>query len=202
MNSQYYYTYAPLSQSNVAGGPAGWSHLNNNSLSNFLTSYLVSNGSIPWTVDISPNISASVVNGVNGVFSFDTSGEGKNFPYPYNQGTTVYWASKYTGYFLATQTGTYTFGLSSDDDSRLWINNVDAAVVSSGTGGQGENPPVTGTVNLVAGQYYPITVGYDEGNGGYGLQVSYAAARTAAPRPWCPCRCYPRGPRSTATPST
>ena len=40
--------------------------------------------------------------------------------------------------------------------------------------GHGNVQNVTGTVNLTGGQYYPITIGYDEGNGGYGLEAFYA----------------------------
>ena len=136
------------------------------------------------------NITADVVNGANGVFSFNTSGEGQNFPYPYNQGSTVYWAAQYTGYFYAPTTGVYTFATNSDDDSRIWINagqaNPDTAIVANGVNGQGWAgagivQKTTGTVSLVAGQFYPITVGYDEGNGGYGLDV-FCACRAARSR--------------------
>ena len=203
LTANYYYTFAPLSQANNLAQPNGWNHLGQNvpngyngaSLNYFLNSYLVSNGPNPWA-QVMPsnittgnvlngvdNITQDVVNGANGVFNFDTSGEGQNFPYPYNQATSVYWAAKYTGFFYAPTTGTYTFATNSDDDSRLWINagqaNPDTAIVVNGNGGQGwagagivQN--VTGTVNLTGGQYYPITIGFEEGNGGYGLEAFYA----------------------------
>ena len=194
--AQYYYTYTPLSQANNAGGPNGWSHLNTTSLAGFSGpgGYLASNGSTPWATNLSNlglpqsttlsanganNIVADVAAGAKGSFNFDSSGEGQNFPYPYNQGSSVYWAASYTGYFYAATTGVYTFATNSDDDSRIWIGSSDAAVVANGNNGQGwagygivQN--TTGTVSLMGGQYYPITIGYDEGNGGYGLEAFVA----------------------------
>ena len=55
----------------------------------------------------------------------------------------------------------------------MWINNVDAAVVTSGTLTTGQAETLSsGTVSLTGGQYYPITIGYDEGGGGFGLRPS------------------------------
>ena len=36
----------------------------------------------------------------------------------------------------------------------------------------------SGTVSLVGGQYYPITIGYEEGGGGFGLEAFYAPPGT------------------------
>ncbi len=161
-----------------------------NSLSNFNTVYLLPAGP-PTSTN---NITANVVNGAKGNFDFDTTGEGSLFPgqfaygAPLNAGGTVpgtqvnNWASSYTGYFYAATTGTYTFGLNSDDNSRLWINagqaNPDTAVVINGVNGQGWAGygviQASGTVNLTGGQYYPITIGYEEGGGGFGLEAFVA----------------------------
>ena len=43
-----------------------------------------------------------------------------------------------------------------------------------GWAGYGIVQNTTGTVSLMGGQYYPITIGYDEGNGGYGLEAFVA----------------------------
>ena len=167
-------------------------HINSASLNDFLTNYLSTTSNMKMTPTLTNNISQNVANGVNGVFSFDVpgglnggNGQGALFPanpsYNYGNGNGVpsggtatvidNWAAMYTGFFYAAQSGTYTFGTISDDDSRVWINNVDTAVVQAGTNGQGEPAnPTSGTVSLTAG-YYPITVGYEEGNGGFGLQV-------------------------------
>ena len=117
-----------------------------NSLNNFLTSYL------PQTApNFTNNVTANVAGGANGYLNFynpnnanDLAGYASLFPAPWNSGDGggySNWASSYTGYFYAATTGTYTFGLNSDDNSRLWINggqaNPDTAVVQNGTNGQG-----------------------------------------------------------------
>ncbi|MGA2033335.1 MAG: PA14 domain-containing protein, partial [Thermoguttaceae bacterium] len=155
-------------------------HISSASLANFYSTYVNA-----MTLKLTDNITQDVVGGTTGVFSFDTNNAGSHFPSPYNYGAggvTIppgsaqvnNWAAMYTGYFYAATGGQYSFSTSSDDDSRVWINNVDAAVVVNGTVGQGEpgNPTIT-PVTLAAGTYNPITVGYDEGNGGFGLQVFY-----------------------------
>ncbi len=166
---------------------ANFNSITSPSLANFNSTYVAGQ-----TLAVSNNISANVVNGVSGKFDFDTIGEGALFPAPFNYGAPLNaggtvagtqvnnWAASYTGYFYAPTTGTYTFATNSDDNSRLWINNVDTAVVANGTstGGQGWAGygivGATGTVNLTAGQLYPITVGYDEGSGGFGLEAFVA----------------------------
>ncbi|MGA2254745.1 MAG: autotransporter-associated beta strand repeat-containing protein [Thermoguttaceae bacterium] len=162
-------------------GPSipNFSHLSpaQNSLSNFNTVYLPPAGPPSYT----DNITADVVNGAKGNFDFDTAGEGLNFPSPFNQAASQNWAASYTGYFYAAKAGTYTFGLNSDDNSRLWIdgNTNDMALVIDGTSSGGQANAgygvvqASGTVNLTAG-FHQITVGYDEGGGSWGLEAFVA----------------------------
>ncbi|MBN2306142.1 MAG: hypothetical protein JXQ72_16785 [Anaerolineae bacterium] len=66
---------------------------------------------------------------------------------------------RWTGQLVPPQTGTYTFHTLADDGVRLWVNNqllVDNWTVHDVT----EN---TGTVDLVAGQRYPIRLEFYEG---------------------------------------
>ena len=160
-------------------GSAGLAAVYYNNITTQITSASLANFNSTYgglTVGLKDNITADI--GTSGVFSFDTGGEGSKFPSPYNLTGALQvnnWASEYSGYFYATTNGTYTFGTISDDNSRLWIDNADTAVVVNGTaaGGQGEaGTPTTGSVYLTAG-YHPITVAYDEGTGGFGLQVYY-----------------------------
>ena len=181
LTAQYFYSYAPLSTANGVGAPAGVGHISSSSLSNYNTAYLATYTAAGGGLGLTDNITQDVV---DGNFNFDYNNqEGTRFPYPYNQATSNWWTSKYTGYFYAPTTGTYTFATNSDDDSRIWINagqaNPDTAIVVNGTGGQGwagygivQN--TTGQVSLVGGQYYPITIAYNEGNGGYGLEAFMA----------------------------
>ena len=121
--AQVYYTYTPLSQANNAGGPNGWSHLNTTSLAGFsgpggyaratapprgpriFRTWACPQSTTLFSANGANNIVADVAAGAKGSFNFDSSGEGQNFPYPYNQGSSVYWAASYTGYFYAATTG-------------------------------------------------------------------------------------------------
>ena len=84
----------------------------------------------------------------------------------------------YTGRFLANVTGLYAFFTISDDASELWIGPsaasgytlLNAVVNNSTTHGAVER---SGTINLVAGTYYPIRIIYGEDGGGESLTVSF-----------------------------
>ena len=130
------------------------------------------------TLALTNNITANVNSG-----NFDFGSTGTYFPTgpaPTGIATTTDFAAKYTGYFYAAVTGSYTFNTYSDDDSMLWLtagtmnNNGDTAVSQNGgASGHGLQNSTNSPVSLTAGTYYPITVGYDQGTGGYGFQVSY-----------------------------
>jgi PKD repeat protein len=78
-------------------------------------------------------------------------------------------AFRYTGTISIATAGSYTFYLSSDDGSRLFIN--DALVVNyDGTHGAGE---MSGVINLPAGNHN-IRVEYFERGGGQSLTVQYS----------------------------
>jgi hypothetical protein len=67
------------------------------------------------------------------------------------------------GYFRATVSGTYTFSLSSDDGSYLWIGPnalVGYTYVNFNIGTPAPNTATTCTVTLLAGTYYPIRIHY------------------------------------------
>ncbi len=69
---------------------------------------------------------------------------------------------RWTGYFEAPATGTYTFQTVSDDGVRLWINN--AQVINNWT----DHTATTNTaapMNLLAGFRYPITMEYYDNTG-------------------------------------
>ena len=82
----------------------------------------------------------------------------------------------YTGYLLASYTGTWTFTITSDDASYLWIGNT--AVLGYATGNALASAsyagPVTGTISLTAGEYYPIRLLYGNGPASGNLNLTYA----------------------------
>ena len=136
----------------------GGANINSASLASFNTSYLTAAG---MTRVLTNNITANVSGGASGSFNFDTGGEGACFPSAVkDQNGGQYWAAKFTGYFYAPISGSYTFNTYSDDASMLWINNVDTAVSQNG-GDHAEGNSTNTSVTLTAGTYYPITVGYD-----------------------------------------
>ena len=62
----------------------------------------------------------------------------------------------------------------SDDSSMLWFNSLSDTAFTQAPGTRGiGSAPVQNPVTLTAGSYYPITLGYMEGAGGWGLQVYY-----------------------------
>jgi hypothetical protein len=86
---------------------------------------------------------------------------------------------QWLGYFLATTTETHTFFTSSDDASHLWIGpnavtgftTANAIVNNGGDHGTQER---SGTINLVAGTYYPIRIQFGENGGGDVCTVNYS----------------------------
>lgn len=124
---------------------------------NFFTGTAVASG----IVTSIPSINA----GTNGYVPADQSG----FNY------SVQW----TGYFLSSYTGTWTFYTTSDDASYLWIGptattgftTANATVNNGGLHGMVER---SGTASLVAGQYYPIRIQFGENGGGDNMIVSFS----------------------------
>lgn len=83
-------------------------------------------------------------------------------------------AFRYTGTIAIATAGAYTFYLSSDDGSRLFINNT-LVVNYDGLHGAGEQ---SGAITLPAGTH-DIRVEYFERNGGQSLTVQYAGPGVA-----------------------
>ena len=83
------------------------------------------------------------------------------------------------GYFLANATGTWTFGINSDDCSYMWVgaNALSGYVTGNATTSQpglrGVTSATTGTVSMTSGTYYPIRIQYGQNAGGCDCQVSF-----------------------------
>ena len=79
------------------------------------------------------------------------------------------WSARWTGTITAPQTGTYTFSLTSDDGSRLYINNQQ--VINNWY--DQASTTRTGTIALTAGQSYPLEVDYYQNGGLSNLQFGW-----------------------------
>jgi hypothetical protein len=80
------------------------------------------------------------------------------------------WSAQWTGYFRCNRTGSWTFGISSDDCGFIWINNV---LVANYGGQHPQQGPATGKINLQDGVYYPMKVQMGENQGLYGINVGF-----------------------------
>jgi hypothetical protein len=81
------------------------------------------------------------------------------------------YSARWTAFLKAPITGRYTFTLTADDGARLWLNNIQRI-----NRWDYQDPPVnTFSVNLQAGQYYPIKLEMhqDAGGGAAFLEWSY-----------------------------
>ena len=80
-----------------------------------------------------------------------------------------YYATEVTFNFTPKETGTYTFGLTSDDGGDLWL--VNSGSVIEWYGGKGTGTYKYGSVNLTAGTAYSFIARMQEYSGGDGLYV-------------------------------
>jgi len=79
-----------------------------------------------------------------------------------------FYSVEVTGTFIPAVTGTYSFGVNSDDGSDLFIGGT---FVVSYYGGHGMSGPIYGNINLVAGTQYTFRARMQEFGGGDGLAV-------------------------------
>jgi hypothetical protein len=79
-----------------------------------------------------------------------------------------FYAVEVSGIFTPTETGTYTFGINSDDGSDLLINGV---LVTSFYGGHGMSGYQYGSISLIAGTSYTFMARMQEYGGGDGMAV-------------------------------
>jgi hypothetical protein len=87
-----------------------------------------------------------------------------------------YFGYKFEFYFIPQETGTYSFGVNSDDASDLLVNGV---VVTSFYGGHGASGYQYGSINLVAGTRYSVVARFQEYGGGEAFYLRWS--RPSAP---------------------
>ena len=88
---------------------------------------------------------------------------------------------QWLGYFVPTTTETYTFFLSSDDASFMWIgaNAVSGFTTANATvnnAGLHGNVETSGVISLTANVAYPIRIQYGELSGGDVLSFNHSTA--------------------------
>ena len=105
---------------------------------------------------------------------------------------------RWTGFVAPRFTGTYTFYTTTDDGVRLWVNNLATPLIDRFVD---QGPTTwTGTINLTAGQVYPIRMDYFENSGGAVARLEWSSpsqAREVVPRG----RLYTAAPTAPAAPS-
>lgn len=79
-----------------------------------------------------------------------------------------YFSVEVSGTFVPAVTGTYSFGVNSDDGGDIIINGT---VVTTYYGGHGMSGPMYGNIYLVAGNSYTFVARMQEFGGGEGLAV-------------------------------
>ena len=126
-------------------------------------------------------LTAQPLNGINGVstgtvtdLSNLTLSTGGNFLIDASDNFSIQWV----GYYLAPQTGAYTWATASDDASYLWIgeNAKDGFTTANATVNNGLAHAMqtrTGNRDLSAGVYYPIRIQYGEATGGNNIQTYF-----------------------------
>jgi len=82
-----------------------------------------------------------------------------------------FYAIKFEFWFIPTQTGSYSFGINSDDASDL---SVDGTMITTFYGGHASYAYYYGSTNMVAGTRYKIVVRYQEYGGGDALYVRWS----------------------------
>ena len=81
-----------------------------------------------------------------------------------------FYAIKFEFWFVPQQTGTYYFGINSDDASDL---SIDGTIISTYYGGHGASGYQVGQKQMVAGQKYKIIARYQEYGGGDALYFQW-----------------------------
>ena len=82
-----------------------------------------------------------------------------------------FYAIKFEFWFIPTQTGSYSFGINSDDASDI---SVDGTIISTYYGGHGAGGYQYGSKSMVAGTSYKIVIRYQEYGGGDALFVRWS----------------------------
>ena len=158
---------------NVSLAQSGWGYVN-------YTSYKTHNGNgvtnqyaqFPYTASEFDNI----LNAANSNTTITHTGEVTLATMCDGSTGTPHWggdfyAIKFEFWFIPKETGSYRFGINSDDASDI---SVDGTIISTYYGGHGASGYQYGSINLVAGALYKIIIRYQEYGGGDALYVRWS----------------------------
>jgi hypothetical protein len=163
---------------NISSAQSGWGYVN-------YTSYKTHNGTgVTNQYQAHPNSAAEfdiLLNTSNSNTTITHTGEVTLATMCDGSTGTPHWGSdfyaiKFEFWFIPTQTGSYSFGVNSDDASDL---SVDGTVITTYYGGHGAGGYQYGSKNMVAGTRYKIVARYEEYGGGDALYVRWS--RPSAP---------------------
>lgn len=154
--------------SNISSAQSGWGYVN-------YTSYKLFNGTgIQNQYAAFPYSAAEFDNMLNTANSNTTIYKTGEVPISYVFNGSVqtphwngdYYAIKFDFWFIPQETGTYYFGINSDDASDL---SIDGTIIATYYGGHGAGGFQTGSKSMIAGQRYKVIVRYQEYGGGDAL---------------------------------
>ena len=163
---------------NISSAQTGWGYVN-------YTSYKTHNGNgVTNQYQAHPNSAAEfdiLLNTANSNTTITHTGEVTLATMCDGSTGTPHWASdfyaiKFEFWFIPQETGSYSFGVNSDDASDL---SVDGTIITTYYGGHGTGGYRYGSINLVAGTRYKVVARYEEYGGGDALYVRWS--RPSAP---------------------
>ena len=163
---------------NISSAQTGWGYVN-------YTSYKTHNGNgVTNQYQAHPNSAAEfdiLLNTANSNTTITHTGEVTLATMCDGSTGTPHWASdfyaiKFEFWFIPQETGSYSFGVNSDDASDL---SVDGTIITTYYGGHGAGGYRYGSINLVAGTQYKVVARYEEYGGGDALYVRWS--RPSAP---------------------
>ena len=153
---------------NISSAQSGWGYVN-------YTSYKTHNGNgntsqyPPFAYDAAGF--DNILNTANSNTTITHKGE-VPISYVYNGSLQTphwnsdYYAIKFDFWFIPQETGTYYFGINSDDASDL---SIDGVIIATYYGGHGASGYQNGSKAMIAGQRYKVVVRYQEYGGGDAL---------------------------------
>jgi pimeloyl-ACP methyl ester carboxylesterase len=92
-------------------------------------------------------------------------------------GVDISYGFVWEGYIKIPQSGTYTFGLTSDDGSALYINsfyNYKINPTVNNDGAHNASSTITGTYTFSAGGVYPVAIAYFQQGGAASIQLTWS----------------------------